>query len=84
MSGVLTLMDESGRLVKIENKLDDSCKDVFEGNFGVVQTERFISLIINEPFNYTVWHRDLYSDMTVNELFDAASNWKAVSSQKEQ
>ena len=45
-------------------------------NFGVVQTERFISLMIKEPFDYTKWQRDLYSDMTVNELFDTATNWK--------
>ena len=45
-------------------------------NFGIVQTERFISIIIKEPFDYTKWQRDLYSDMTVDELFDAASNWK--------
>jgi hypothetical protein len=45
-------------------------------NFGVVQTERFISIIIKEPFDYTKWQRDLYKDMTVEELFDAASDWK--------
>ena len=45
-------------------------------NFGIVQTERFISFIIKEQFDYTKWQRDLYSDMTVDELFDAASNWK--------
>ena len=45
-------------------------------NFGVVQTERFISIIIREPFDYTKWQEDLYSDMTVDELFNAASNWK--------
>ena len=45
-------------------------------NFGVVQTERFISIVIKEPFDYTKWQKDLYSDMTVDELFDTASNWK--------
>ena len=45
-------------------------------NFGVVQTERFIAFITKEPFDYTKWQRDLYSDMTVDELFNAASNWK--------
>ena len=44
--------------------------------FGVVRTERFISLLIKEPFDYTKWQTDLYSDMSVNELFDAASSWK--------
>lgn len=45
-------------------------------NFGIVQTERFISLMIKEPFDYTKWQSDLYDDMTVDELFNAATNWK--------
>jgi len=45
-------------------------------NFGVVQTERFIALIIREPFDYTKWQQDLYNDMSVDDLFSAASNWK--------
>ena len=45
-------------------------------NFGVVQTERFISLIIKEPFDYTEWQQDLFNNMTVEELFYAATKWK--------
>ena len=44
--------------------------------FGVVRTERFISLLIKDPFDYTKWQTDLYNDMSVNELFNAASSWK--------
>jgi len=45
-------------------------------NFGVVDTERFVSLMIKEPFDYTKWQRDLYNDMSTDELFNAASDWK--------
>ena len=45
-------------------------------NLGIVQTERFISLIIKEPFNYTEWQKDLYSDMSPDEFFSAVSEWK--------
>ena len=45
-------------------------------NFGVVQTERFISLVIKKPFDYTKWQRDLFNDISVDELFNAASDWK--------
>ena len=45
-------------------------------NLGHVQTERFISLVIKEPFDYTGWQRDLYSDMSVDDLFKTASDWK--------
>jgi len=37
-------------------------------NFGHVQTERFISLMNKESFDYTEWQIDLFEDMTVEEL----------------
>ena len=37
-------------------------------NFGHIQTERFISLVNKESFDYTEWQRDLYVDMSVEEL----------------
>ena len=35
---------------------------------GNVQAERFISLIIREPFDYTKWQRDLWADESVESL----------------
>ena len=37
-------------------------------NLGQVEAERFISLIIREPFDYTEWQRDLFNNMSVQEL----------------
>ena len=37
-------------------------------NFGHIQTERFVSLISKEPFDYTKWQANLYEDMTIEEL----------------
>ena len=39
---------------------------------GEVQAERFISLIMREPFNYTKWQRDLWPTMNVEEISEAA------------
>lgn len=39
---------------------------------GKVDAERFISLIIKEPFDYTNWQKDLFSDMNVRELSNSA------------
>jgi hypothetical protein len=36
--------------------------------FGIVETERFISLVIKEPSNYTDWRRDMYDGISVEEL----------------
>ena len=37
-------------------------------DLGNVQVERFISLIIREPFDYTRWQRDLWPDESVEAL----------------
>ena len=39
---------------------------------GKVDAERFISLIIKEPFDYTKWQRNLFDGMSVRELSDVA------------
>jgi len=35
---------------------------------GHVEAERFISLIIREPFDYTEWQRGLFDNMSIKEL----------------
>jgi hypothetical protein len=37
-------------------------------SLGRVEAERFISLIIREPFDYTEWQRDMFNDLSVKEL----------------
>lgn len=39
---------------------------------GKVDAERFISLIIKEPFDYTKWQNNLFPNMSVRELSNAA------------
>lgn len=39
---------------------------------GKVDAERFISLIMKEPFDYTTWQQDLFEDMFVRELSKVA------------
>ena len=35
---------------------------------GKVEAERFISLIIREPFDYSLWQQDLFCDISVKKL----------------
>jgi len=39
---------------------------------GLVEAERFISLIHRENFDYTEWQRELWKGKTIDEIFDAA------------
>lgn len=41
---------------------------VLINNLGRVEAERFIALMIREPFDYTEWQRNLFEDMSVKEL----------------
>ena len=45
---------------------------VLINNLGHVEAERFISLIIKEPFDYTEWQRNLFNNMSVRELSNNA------------
>lgn len=39
---------------------------------GEVQTEKFIALILREPFDYSKWQVDLFKDLTVEQLSELA------------
>lgn len=42
---------------------------------GLVEAERFISLIIREPFDYTKWQQNLYDGVSVEELGEQANDY---------
>jgi hypothetical protein len=41
-------------------------------SLGEVEAERFISLILREPFDYTKWQRSLWTDKTAAEISHSA------------
>ena len=42
--------------------------EVLISSLGEVQAERFISLILREPFDYTEWQKKLWSDKSIEEI----------------
>ena len=47
---------------------------------GVVEAERFVSLILLEPFEYTHWQRYLWPDKSLEEISGLAmENWNRPS-----
>jgi len=42
---------------------------VLAENLGIVEAERFVTLLLREPFDYTDWQRKLYQGETVSSLF---------------
>lgn len=43
---------------------------------GEVNAEKFISLIIREPFDYTNWRKTLFKDKSVKELSSDAMKFE--------
>ncbi len=46
-------------------------------NLGDVDAEKFISLIIKEPFDYTKWQNTLWSTKTIEEISEKAMDYKS-------
>jgi len=44
-------------------------------NLGKVEAERFIFLINREPFDYTKWQKDLFDDLSIEELSERAMKY---------
>ncbi|MCH5194298.1 MAG: hypothetical protein J1F11_10075 [Oscillospiraceae bacterium] len=42
---------------------------------GVVKAEEFISIINREKFDYTKWRQNLFEDMSLEELNNAAADF---------
>lgn len=45
---------------------------------GVIEMERFIVLINREKFDYTRWRKNLFEDMTIEKLADAADEYSRI------
>jgi len=58
--------------IRAETILRNEGMKILIKKLGKVEAERFISLIIREPFDYTQWQRNLFDNMSVRELSSLA------------
>jgi len=49
----------------------DGFKAIFD-KLDIVEAERFIALIQRDNFDYTEWRKDLWENMSIEELSDKA------------
>ena len=54
--------------------LRDKGMKVLIDKLGHVEAERFISLMLREPFDYMEWQKNLFDNMSVKELSNLAMN----------
>ena len=57
-------------LMKSDTLLKTDGMRILADTLGIVEAERFITLMLREPFNYTEWQRTLYGDMPLDELYE--------------
>jgi len=46
--------------------------EILATHLGLVKAERFISLMLREPFDYTEWQRNLYKDVPLDDFLKDA------------
>lgn len=49
-------------------------------SLGTVEAERFITLMLREPFDYTDWRRSLFEDRSLEEISKSASKLRNAAS----
>jgi hypothetical protein len=59
--------------MRTDSALQYEAMNVLLDFFGAVEAERFISMIKRDTFDYTEWRRDLWKDMTIEEVFAEAA-----------
>jgi len=42
---------------------------------GTVEAERFVTLMLREPFDYTSWQKHLWAGKSVNEISELRVRW---------
>ena len=50
--------------------------DILSEALGLVEAERFISLILREPFDYTEWQHDLYNGISLDDFYSNVKKFR--------
>jgi hypothetical protein len=62
--------------MRTETILKIEAMDLLLRTFGVLDTERFISSIKNNNFDYTEWQKYLWHDKTIDEIHAMATEFE--------
>jgi len=62
--------------MKNDTVLKNEGMKILAERLGLVKAERFIALMIREPFDYTEWQRELYKDVPLDEFLKNAMDFR--------
>jgi hypothetical protein len=62
--------------MKTDTIIRNEGMQVLISNLGMVEAERFIMLMLKEPFDYTLWQENLFEDMSIEEISQRAADFR--------
>lgn len=63
--------------MKTESEIKQQGMQALLQDLGDVDAERFLSLILKEPFDYTAWQKTLWQDETLEAIHSKAkAHWQ--------
>jgi len=62
--------------MKTDTVLRSEGMRILAQNLGIVDCERFITIILQEPFNYTDWRQDLFVGEPLDGFLDSAMKYR--------
>ena len=62
--------------MRTEAVLKMEAMDLLLKTFGVLETERFITSIKSNNFDYTEWQKNLWNDKSIEELHEMATEFE--------
>ena len=62
--------------MRTDNTVRVDAIKILLANLGEVDTERFISMIQRDTFDYTEWRRDLFKGKSIDEIHAMATEYE--------
>ncbi len=72
------MRDDDPSMMKTEIQIRDEGLYALVKQLGMIDAERFISLILRDRFDYTEWQRHLWENDSLETIYErAAAGWEA-------
>jgi len=62
--------------MRADNVIRLEAMDALIATLGAVDTERFISMIKRDAFDYTEWQRNLWNNKSIEEIHSLATEYE--------
>ena len=62
--------------MRTEAMLKDEGMKILSDHLGLVEAERFVAIMMREPFDYTEWRQTLCEGMSISEISKNAMDYQ--------